>query len=121
MFQVTSDGSDGDKDSSTTFSSESGATVTMTTTHISKVVKSGSTETRVEKRIVITADSEADERAAQGTQQLAAGASGGEHWRWRPQPDPRTLGPSDPEPSDPRTLNPLTLNPRTLNPRTLGP
>ncbi|XP_059911265.1 uncharacterized protein LOC132460209 isoform X4 [Gadus macrocephalus] len=56
---ITSDGSDGDKDSSTTFSSESG--VTTTTTHISKVVKSGSTETRVEKRIVISAESEVEE------------------------------------------------------------
>uniref|UniRef100_A0A8C4F154 Protein 4.1 n=1 Tax=Dicentrarchus labrax TaxID=13489 RepID=A0A8C4F154_DICLA len=34
---------------------------TVTTTHISKVVKSGSTETRVEKRIVITADSDIDQ------------------------------------------------------------
>ncbi|CAL8354297.1 unnamed protein product [Arctogadus glacialis] len=56
---VTSDGSDGDKDCSTTFSSEGG--VTTNTTHISKVVKSGSTETRVEKRIVISAESEVAE------------------------------------------------------------
>ncbi|XP_030214566.1 uncharacterized protein LOC115545484 isoform X4 [Gadus morhua] len=56
---ITSDGSDGDKDSSTTFSSEGG--VTTTTTRISKVVKSGSTETRVEKRIVISAESEVEE------------------------------------------------------------
>ncbi|TNN02458.1 hypothetical protein fugu_009945 [Takifugu bimaculatus] len=49
--------------SSTSVTSEttSGTTVTTTTTHISKVVKSGSTETRVEKRIVITADSDADQ------------------------------------------------------------
>uniref|UniRef100_A0A7N6AXW2 Protein 4.1 n=1 Tax=Anabas testudineus TaxID=64144 RepID=A0A7N6AXW2_ANATE len=39
----------------------SGTTVTTTTTHISKVVKSGSSETRVEKRIVITADSDAEQ------------------------------------------------------------
>uniref|UniRef100_H3DM78 Protein 4.1 n=1 Tax=Tetraodon nigroviridis TaxID=99883 RepID=H3DM78_TETNG len=49
--------------SSTSITSEttSGTTVTTTTTHISKVVKSGSTETRMEKRIVITADSDADQ------------------------------------------------------------
>eukprot|EP00066_Takifugu_rubripes_P014794 XP_011604060.1 PREDICTED: uncharacterized protein LOC101066037 isoform X4 [Takifugu rubripes] len=49
--------------SSTSVTSEttSGTTVTTTTTHISKVVKSGSTETRVEKRIIITADSDADQ------------------------------------------------------------
>ncbi|KAM9309485.1 uncharacterized protein KZ484_025542 isoform 9-T11 [Pholidichthys leucotaenia] len=64
----TVDGTDEDKDvttvsSSQTFTSEitSGTSVTTTTTHISKVVKSGSSETRVEKRIVITADSDADQ------------------------------------------------------------
>ncbi|XP_028280977.1 uncharacterized protein LOC114448296 isoform X4 [Parambassis ranga] len=66
--QVTVDGTDEDKDSTTVSSSKSvtsettsGTSVTTTTTHISKVVKSGSTETRVEKRIVITADSDADQ------------------------------------------------------------
>ncbi|XP_062278616.1 uncharacterized protein LOC133983526 isoform X4 [Scomber scombrus] len=66
--KVTVDGTDEDKDgttvsSSKTVSSEttSGTTVTTTTTHISKVVKSGSSETRVEKRIVINADSEIDQ------------------------------------------------------------
>ncbi|XP_068614416.1 uncharacterized protein [Brachionichthys hirsutus] len=56
-----------DQDSTTVSSSQSvtsettsGTTVTTTTTHISKVVKSGSSETRVEKRIVITADSDID-------------------------------------------------------------
>uniref|UniRef100_A0A3B5R967 Protein 4.1 n=1 Tax=Xiphophorus maculatus TaxID=8083 RepID=A0A3B5R967_XIPMA len=64
---MTDDGTDEDKDSSfstsKTISSEtsSGTTVTTTTTHISKVVKSGSSETRVEKRIVITADSDVDQ------------------------------------------------------------
>uniref|UniRef100_A0A3Q4MZU9 Protein 4.1 n=1 Tax=Neolamprologus brichardi TaxID=32507 RepID=A0A3Q4MZU9_NEOBR len=58
----------GDKDCSTVSSSQtitsettSGTSVTTTTTHISKVVKSGSSETRVEKRIVITADSDIDQ------------------------------------------------------------
>uniref|UniRef100_A0A3P8VCB8 Protein 4.1 n=2 Tax=Cynoglossus semilaevis TaxID=244447 RepID=A0A3P8VCB8_CYNSE len=66
--KVTVDGTDVDKDgtsvsSSKTVTSEttSGTTVTTTTTHISKVVKSGSSETRVEKRIVITADSDFDQ------------------------------------------------------------
>ncbi|XP_032414118.1 titin homolog isoform X9 [Xiphophorus hellerii] len=65
--KMTDDGTDEDKDSSfstsKTISSEtsSGTTVTTTTTHISKVVKSGSSETRVEKRIVITADSDVDQ------------------------------------------------------------
>nr|XP_046256671.1 uncharacterized protein LOC124065372 isoform X14 [Scatophagus argus] len=65
--KVTDDRTD-DKDvtavsSSKTVTSEtaSGTTVTTTTTHISKVVKSGSSETRVEKRIVITADSDIDQ------------------------------------------------------------
>uniref|UniRef100_A0A3Q2YXI0 Protein 4.1 n=1 Tax=Hippocampus comes TaxID=109280 RepID=A0A3Q2YXI0_HIPCM len=43
----------------------SGTTVTTTTTHISKIVKSGSSETRVEKRIVITADSDVDQDKVQ--------------------------------------------------------
>ncbi|XP_056237233.1 titin-like isoform X5 [Seriola aureovittata] len=67
-FQVTVDGTDEDKDGTTVSSSKtvtsettSGTTVTTTTTHISKVVKSGSSETRVEKRIVITADSDIDQ------------------------------------------------------------
>ncbi|XP_035485046.1 uncharacterized protein LOC118302716 isoform X8 [Scophthalmus maximus] len=61
------DGTDEDKDGSTVSSSKtvtsettSGTTVTTTTTHISKVVKGGS-ESRVEKRIVITADSDIDQ------------------------------------------------------------
>ncbi|XP_070690933.1 uncharacterized protein [Pempheris klunzingeri] len=65
--KVTDDGTD-DKDSTTVSSSKtvsaettSGTTVTTTTTHISKVVKGGSSETRVEKRIVITADSDIDQ------------------------------------------------------------
>ncbi|XP_045901683.1 uncharacterized protein LOC123968783 isoform X4 [Micropterus dolomieu] len=65
--KVTDDGTD-DKDGTTVSSSKtvtseatSGTTVTTTTTHISKVVKSGSSETRVEKRIVITADSDIDQ------------------------------------------------------------
>nr|XP_033496144.1 uncharacterized protein LOC117265653 isoform X2 [Epinephelus lanceolatus] len=66
--KVAVDGTDEDKDNTTVSSSKtvssettSGTTVTTTTTHISKVVKSGSTETRVEKRIVITADSDIDQ------------------------------------------------------------
>ncbi|XP_071372176.1 uncharacterized protein [Centroberyx affinis] len=66
--KVAVDGTDEDKDGTTlsstrTITSEttSGTTVTTTTTHISKVVKTGSSESRVEKRIVITADSEADQ------------------------------------------------------------
>ncbi|XP_022617645.1 uncharacterized protein LOC111234028 isoform X1 [Seriola dumerili] len=66
--KVTVDGTDEDKDGTTVSSSKtvtsettSGTTVTTTTTHISKVVKSGSSETRVEKRIVITADSDIDQ------------------------------------------------------------
>ncbi|CAB1416778.1 unnamed protein product [Pleuronectes platessa] len=60
------DGTDEDKDSTTVSSSQtsetpSGTTVTTTTTHISKVVKGGSSETRVEKRIVITGDSDIDQ------------------------------------------------------------
>nr|XP_012780117.1 uncharacterized protein LOC101474537 isoform X6 [Maylandia zebra] len=65
---VTVDGTEEDKDCSTVSSSQtitsettSGTSVTTTTTHISKVVKSGSSETRVEKRIVITADSDIDQ------------------------------------------------------------
>ncbi|XP_034553554.1 titin-like [Notolabrus celidotus] len=70
------DGMD-EKDSTTMSSSKtvssgtsSGTTVTTTTTHISKVVKSGSSETRVEKRIVITADSDMDQE-----KEKAGGAS----------------------------------------------
>ncbi|XP_030605420.1 titin-like isoform X3 [Archocentrus centrarchus] len=66
--KVTVDGTDEDKDCSTGSSSQtitseitSGTSVTTTTTHISKVVRSGSSETRVEKRIVITADSDIDQ------------------------------------------------------------
>ncbi|KAM6909756.1 protein 4.1-like isoform 4-T4 [Xenentodon cancila] len=66
--KATVDGADEDKDGSAVSSSKtvtsettSGTTVTTTTTKISKVVKSGSTETRVEKRIVITADSDIDQ------------------------------------------------------------
>ncbi|XP_056262038.1 uncharacterized protein LOC130188025 isoform X4 [Pseudoliparis swirei] len=62
------DGTDEDKDDTTvsrskTVTSEttSGTTVTTTTTRISKVVKSGSSETRVEKRIVITAEPDIDQ------------------------------------------------------------
>nr|XP_020492998.1 uncharacterized protein LOC109986625 isoform X7 [Labrus bergylta] len=63
----TDDGTE-DKDGTTTSSSKTvttenigGTSVTTTTTHISKVVKSGSSESRVEKRIVITADSDMDQ------------------------------------------------------------
>ncbi|KAM7383636.1 hypothetical protein PAMP_003271 [Pampus punctatissimus] len=66
--KVTADGTDKDKDGTAVSSSKnvtsettSGTTVTTTTTHIAKVVKSGSSETRVEKRIVINADSEIDQ------------------------------------------------------------
>ncbi|XP_014874888.1 uncharacterized protein LOC106937742 isoform X1 [Poecilia latipinna] len=65
--KMTDDGTDEDKDSSfstsktVTSETSSGTTVTTTTTHISKVVKSGSSETRMEKRIVITADSDVDQ------------------------------------------------------------
>lgn len=66
--KVTVDGTEEDKDCSTVSSSQtitsettSGTSVTTTTTHISKVVKSGSSETRMEKRIVITADSDIDQ------------------------------------------------------------
>uniref|UniRef100_A0A3B4G4R6 Protein 4.1 n=1 Tax=Pundamilia nyererei TaxID=303518 RepID=A0A3B4G4R6_9CICH len=69
---VTVDGTEEDKDCSTVSSSQtitsettSGTSVTTTTTHISKVVKSGSSETRVEKRIVITADSDIDQDKVQ--------------------------------------------------------
>uniref|UniRef100_A0A3Q1AN56 Protein 4.1 n=1 Tax=Amphiprion ocellaris TaxID=80972 RepID=A0A3Q1AN56_AMPOC len=75
--KVTVDGTDEDKDGtseSQTITSEttSGTTVTTTTTHISKVVKSGSSETRVEKRIVITADSDIDQDKllCQGTRRI---------------------------------------------------
>ncbi|XP_028436501.1 titin-like isoform X5 [Perca flavescens] len=66
--KVAADGTDEDKDDTTMSSSKtvtsettSGTTVTTTTTHISKVVKGGSSETRMEKRIVITADSDIDQ------------------------------------------------------------
>ncbi|KAK6327023.1 hypothetical protein J4Q44_G00026680 [Coregonus suidteri] len=69
--EVSVDGSDGEKEATAlssiqTITSEtsretSGTSITTTTTHISKVVKGGASETRVEKRIVITADSEADQ------------------------------------------------------------
>ncbi|XP_068999115.1 uncharacterized protein [Embiotoca jacksoni] len=69
---VAVDGTDEDKDGTTLSSSKSissettsGTAVTTTTTHISKVVKSGSSETRVEKRIVITADSDVDQDKVQ--------------------------------------------------------
>uniref|UniRef100_A0A8C7YCW2 Uncharacterized protein n=1 Tax=Oryzias sinensis TaxID=183150 RepID=A0A8C7YCW2_9TELE len=57
---------DEDKDDSTvstskTISSESTCGSSVTTTKMSKVVKSSSTETRVEKRIVLNADSETDQ------------------------------------------------------------
>ncbi|XP_051922260.1 uncharacterized protein LOC127601230 isoform X5 [Hippocampus zosterae] len=59
------DGTEEDKESTVSISQTSetisGTTVTTTTTHISKIVKSGSSETRVEKRIVITADSDIDQ------------------------------------------------------------
>ncbi|TNN78448.1 Protein 4.1 [Liparis tanakae] len=68
------DGTDEDKDDTTVSSSKtvtsestSGTTVTTTTTHISKVVKSGSSETRVEKRIVITAEPDIDQDQVQNT------------------------------------------------------
>ncbi|XP_075964987.1 uncharacterized protein LOC142969175 isoform X5 [Anarhichas minor] len=64
--KVAVDGTDKDKDNTTvssskTVTSESTSGTTVTTTRISKVVKSGSSETRVEKRIVITADSDIDQ------------------------------------------------------------
>ncbi|XP_057689636.1 uncharacterized protein LOC130914452 isoform X3 [Corythoichthys intestinalis] len=59
------DGTEEDKENTESISqiseSTSGTTITTTTTHISKIVKSGSSETRVEKRIVITADSDVDQ------------------------------------------------------------
>ncbi|XP_068507904.1 uncharacterized protein [Syngnathus scovelli] len=59
------DGTEEDKESTLSISQTSetisGTSVTTTTTHISKIVKSGSSETRVEKRIVITADSDVDQ------------------------------------------------------------
>ncbi|XP_036071888.1 titin isoform X5 [Oryzias melastigma] len=59
-------GDDEDRDDSTvstskTISSESTCGSAVTTTKISKVVKSSSTETRVEKRIVLNAESETDQ------------------------------------------------------------
>ncbi|MEQ2239384.1 hypothetical protein ILYODFUR_003978, partial [Ilyodon furcidens] len=65
--KMTDEGTDEEKESSlstsktSTSETSTGTTITTTTTHISKVVKSGSSETRVEKRIVITADSDVDQ------------------------------------------------------------
>ncbi|XP_029307448.1 uncharacterized protein LOC115021278 isoform X4 [Cottoperca gobio] len=64
--KVAVDGTDEDNDNTTvssskTVTSEIASGTTVTTTHISKVVKSGSSETRVEKRIVITAESDIDQ------------------------------------------------------------
>ncbi|KAL6109075.1 uncharacterized protein ACO6RY_12286 [Pungitius sinensis] len=64
--KVEVDGTAEDKDgptmsSSKTVTSDASSGTTVTTTHISKIVKSGSSETRVEKRIVITADSDVDQ------------------------------------------------------------
>ncbi|KAM7420588.1 hypothetical protein PAMA_015018 [Pampus argenteus] len=64
--KVTADGTDKDIDSTAVSSSkivtsETTSGTTVTTTTIAKVVKSGSSETRVEKRIVINADSEIDQ------------------------------------------------------------
>ncbi|XP_055084148.1 uncharacterized protein LOC117383366 isoform X4 [Periophthalmus magnuspinnatus] len=66
------DGTDEDKEvssesSSKTVTSETTSGTTVTTTHISKVVKSGSSETRVEKRIIITADSDIDQEKGKGS------------------------------------------------------
>ncbi|KAM8868819.1 uncharacterized protein AB9W97_016473 isoform 7-T9 [Spinachia spinachia] len=63
--KVEVDGTAEDKDaptmsSSTTVTSDATSGTTVTTTRISKVVKSGSSESRVEKRIVITADSDVE-------------------------------------------------------------
>ncbi|XP_036821742.1 uncharacterized protein LOC110506699 isoform X13 [Oncorhynchus mykiss] len=68
---VSVDGTDGGKEATALSSIQSitsessretsGTSITTTTTHISKVVKGGASETRVEKRIVITADSEDDQ------------------------------------------------------------
>uniref|UniRef100_A0A7N8WNI9 Protein 4.1 n=1 Tax=Mastacembelus armatus TaxID=205130 RepID=A0A7N8WNI9_9TELE len=52
---------DGTMSSSKTITSETTSGTTVTTTHISKVVKSGTSETRVEKRIVISTDSDIDQ------------------------------------------------------------
>lgn len=72
--KVTVDGTDEDKEGSSESSSKtvtsestSGTTVTTTTTHISKVVKSGSSETRVEKRIVITAEADIEQDKGKGS------------------------------------------------------
>uniref|UniRef100_A0A8K9X2N3 Protein 4.1 n=1 Tax=Oncorhynchus mykiss TaxID=8022 RepID=A0A8K9X2N3_ONCMY len=69
--EVSVDGTDGGKEATALSSIQSitsessretsGTSITTTTTHISKVVKGGASETRVEKRIVITADSEDDQ------------------------------------------------------------
>ncbi|XP_064883597.1 titin-like isoform X13 [Oncorhynchus nerka] len=69
--EVSVDGTDGGKEATALSSIQSitsessretsGTSITTTTTHISKVVKGGASATRVEKRIVITADSEDDQ------------------------------------------------------------
>ncbi|XP_035988373.1 titin homolog isoform X11 [Fundulus heteroclitus] len=65
--KLTDEGTDEERESSLSTSKSitsevtGGTTVTTTTTQISKVVKGGSSETRVEKRIVITADSDVDQ------------------------------------------------------------
>ncbi|XP_064802866.1 titin-like isoform X6 [Oncorhynchus masou masou] len=69
--EVSVDGTDGGKEATALSSIQSitsessretsGTSITTTTTHISRVVKGGASETRVEKRIVITADSEDDQ------------------------------------------------------------
>uniref|UniRef100_A0A672ZZZ7 Protein 4.1 n=1 Tax=Sphaeramia orbicularis TaxID=375764 RepID=A0A672ZZZ7_9TELE len=59
------DGSSVSSSKTVTSETTSGTTITTTTTHISKVVKSGSSESRVEKRIVITADPEIEQDKVQ--------------------------------------------------------
>ncbi|XP_031667839.1 titin isoform X12 [Oncorhynchus kisutch] len=73
---VSVDGTDGGKEATALSSIQSitsessretsGTSITTTTTHISKVVKGGASATRVEKRIVITADSEDDQGSGGG-------------------------------------------------------
>uniref|UniRef100_A0A7N8YAS1 Protein 4.1 n=1 Tax=Mastacembelus armatus TaxID=205130 RepID=A0A7N8YAS1_9TELE len=60
---------DGTMSSSKTITSETTSGTTVTTTHISKVVKSGTSETRVEKRIVISTDSDIDQEKVQKKKQ----------------------------------------------------
>ncbi|XP_042174718.1 uncharacterized protein LOC112225339 isoform X6 [Oncorhynchus tshawytscha] len=74
--EVSVDGTDGGKEATALSSIQSitsessretsGTSITTTTTHISKVVKGGASATRVEKRIVITADSEDDQGSGGG-------------------------------------------------------